>query len=80
MLVSVIDWSVLIGNKIVVDYKVSNERVAYAKGILEGVEDGKLVVKGPTRFWLVALDNVIACRVTNGDKEEDEGNYLGGSS
>jgi len=77
---SVVEWNEFIGNKIVVDYKVSNGKIAYARGVLEGVENGMLVVRGPTRFWLVALDNVLACRVTNGEKEEGEGGYLGDAS
>ena len=73
-----IDWDEYVGKPVVVDYKASNEKIAYARGILEGFEDGMLCVKGETRFWLVAVETVIVCRVTNDHKGYDDRSYRGG--
>ena len=61
-----------IGHKVVIDYRTSNGKCTYAKGILVSVEGNKVSVNGPSRFWIIDRDMVLVCRVTNGKKVEGE--------
>jgi hypothetical protein len=65
-----------VGKKVIVDYKTNNKKIAFARGILISVEGSKVCISGASRFWVIDFEVILVCRVTNGDKLDDEGSYL----
>lgn len=66
-----------VGKKVVVDYKTSNDRIAFSRGILVSVEGSKICISGSSRFWIIDTSMIVVCRVTNGEKSSDEpGSYI----
>ena len=73
-------WDDFKGQKVVIDYKTSNNKIAFARGILDDYVEGKIHIMGTSRFWIIDKRAILVFRVWNGEKEEGEGDYLGGEA
>jgi hypothetical protein len=52
------------GHFVVVDYK-TNDKVSYAKGVLEDVllDEGMIVVKSQEKTWYLKIDSIMVLRI-----------------